>query len=111
MNQELITALYLIGQSLNQGVDLIEALGQALGTFCNFLSAAQGVIRILNPLRNEAHIEVFHGSWENFMEGQIQAAGEKTSNRVIDTGQPIVIPRIGLDPLFSNRPALMKPSG
>jgi Nif-specific regulatory protein len=100
MNQELITALYLIGQSLNQGVDLIEALGQALGTFCNFLSAAQGVIRILNPLRNEAHIEVFHGSWENFMEGQIQAAGEKTSNRVIDTGQPIVIPRIGLDPLF-----------
>jgi Nif-specific regulatory protein len=100
MRHELITALYDISQSLNQGVDLKEALGQALVTLCDFLSAAQGVICILNPLRNEVHIEVSHGSWEGFTAGQIQAAGEKTSNRVIDTGQPIVIPRIGLEPLF-----------
>jgi Nif-specific regulatory protein len=100
MSQELITALYDISRSLNQGVDLKEALGQALVTLCDFLSAAQGVICVLNPLRNEVHIEVSHSHWENFAAGDFQAAGEKTSNRVIDTGQPIVISRIGLDPLF-----------
>jgi Nif-specific regulatory protein len=100
MSQELITALYHISQSLNQGVDLRDALEQALGTFCHFLSSVHGVIRILNPLRNEAHIEVVHGNRENSLEGQLLLAGEKTSNRVIDTGQPVVIPRIGIDPLF-----------
>lgn len=105
MSQALISALYDISESLNQGVDLKEALGQALVTLCEFLPAVQGVISVLNPLRNEVHIEVSHGSWENFREEHIQAAGKKTSNRVIDTGQPIVIPQIGLDPLFFKRAA------
>lgn len=103
MSQALITALYDISQELNQELDLKEALNRALTLLCDYLSASEGVIRILHPLRNEAYIAVSHGDSTYFREERIKSAGEKISNRVIDTGQPVVIPRIGLDPLFYTR--------
>ncbi|MDX9785610.1 MAG: sigma 54-interacting transcriptional regulator [Desulfobacterales bacterium] len=97
---DVIEALYTISQGLNQGLDLRESLHRALIQLSDFLTAAHGVICLLNPLRNEVHIEVSHGIWENVTGERPYKRGDQISSRVIETGQPTVIPRISQDPQF-----------
>ena len=102
---EEISLLYEISEALNEHIDLKKSLYKVLEILSNTLSMVRGTITILNPLSNEINIEVAHGLSNTTMESVKYQVGEGITGRVIESGKPIVIPKISEEPLFLNRTA------
>ena len=62
------TLLYEISKALNVTLDLNRSLYQVLDILSRSMDMVRGTITILNPLRNEIHIEVAHGLSKGAME-------------------------------------------
>lgn len=105
---EEISLLYKISEALNEHLDLKQSLYKVLETLSNTMGMTHGTITILNPLSNEISIEVAHGISSIAMESVRYKIGEGITGRVIETGKPIVIPKISEEPLFLNRTASRK---
>lgn len=99
------TLLYEISKALNVTLDLKRSLYQVLDILSKSTSMVRGTITILNPLRNEISIEVAHGLSKAAMERGKYKLGEGITGRVIQTGTPLVVPKISEEPLFLNRTA------
>ncbi|MEA3415882.1 MAG: GAF domain-containing protein [Thermodesulfobacteriota bacterium] len=72
------------------------------------MEMVRGTITILNPLRNEIFIEVAHDLSKSAIKRVKYKLGEGITDRVIQTGQAVAIPKIGEEPLFLNRTASRK---
>jgi Nif-specific regulatory protein len=68
----------------------------------------RGTITILDPLRNEIHIEVAHGISKSAVSRVKYQLGEGITGRVIQSGKMIVIPKISEEPHFLDRTASRK---
>ena len=65
----------------------------------------RGMITVLDPSRDVARVDVAHGlSAEQQARGRYQL-GEGVIGKVLDRGEPAVVPRIGDEPLFLDRTA------
>ncbi|MFO7963256.1 MAG: sigma 54-interacting transcriptional regulator [Desulfobacterales bacterium] len=102
---EEISLLYEISEALNEHLDLKKALYGVLEILSNSMELARGTITLVNPLSNEIHIEVAHGISSSTMESVTYKVGEGITGRVIESGKPLVIPKISEEPLFLNRTA------
>ena len=105
---EEISLLYEISEALNEHLELKRSLYKVLETLSNSMGMVRGTISILNPLSNEISIEVAHGLSSSTMESVTYKVGEGITGRVIESGKPIVIPKISEEPLFLNRTASRK---
>ena len=105
---EEISLLYEISEALNEHLDLKKSLYKVLEILSDTLGMVRGTITILNPLSNEINIEVAHGLSNTAMEHVKYKVGEGITGRVIESGKPIVIPKISEEPLFLNRTASRK---
>jgi len=105
-----ITLLYEISNALNEHLDLKKSLYKVLDILSNSMNMVRGTITILNPLRNEIHIEVAHGISRNVVENVKYKLGEGITGRVIQTGKDVAIAKISEEPLFLNRTASRKAS-
>jgi Nif-specific regulatory protein len=105
-----ITLLYEISNALNEHLDLKKSLYNVLDILARSLNMVRGTITILNPLRNEIHIEVAHGISRNAVENVKYKLGEGITGRVIQTGKDVAIAKISQEPLFLNRTASRKAS-
>src|SRR3989339_1471324 len=105
-----ITLLYVISNALNEHLDLKKSLYKVLDILSSSLNMVRGTITILNPLRNEIHIEVAHGISRNIVENVKYKLGEGITGRVIQTGKDVAIAKISQEPLFLNRTASRKAS-
>jgi len=105
-----ITLLYEISNALNEHLDLKKSLYKVLDILSSSMNMVRGTITILNPLRNEIHIEVAHGISRNVVENVKYKLGEGITGRVIQTGKDVAIAKISEEPLFLNRTALRKTS-
>jgi Nif-specific regulatory protein len=105
-----ITLLYEISNALNEHLDLKKSLYKVLDILASSLNMVRGTITILNPLRNEIHIEVAHGISRNAVENVKYKLGEGITGRVIETGKDVAIAKISQEPLFLNRTASRKAS-
>lgn len=103
-----VTLLYEISNALNEHLDLKKSLYKVLDILSNSLNMVRGTITILNPLRNEIHIEVAHGISRNIVENVKYKLGEGITGRVIQTGKDVAIAKISQEPLFLNRTASRK---
>jgi len=63
----------------------------------------RGTITILNPETNEIHIEVAQGLTAEARRRGRYKLGEGVTGRVVESGEPIVVPRVSQEPLFLNR--------
>ncbi|MCX5725714.1 MAG: sigma 54-interacting transcriptional regulator [Candidatus Saganbacteria bacterium] len=63
----------------------------------------RGTITLVDPRTNELHIEVAHGLTKAEKERGRYKIGEGITGKVVESGQPMVIPDIGEEPLFLNR--------
>jgi Nif-specific regulatory protein len=104
-NFEELKLLYEIARTLNESPDLKDALYKVIDTLSNSIGMVRGTITILNPFQDETSIEVAHGLSRGAIEKGKYKVGEGITGRVIETGQPFVIPQIGKEPLFLNRTA------
>jgi len=100
-----VTLLYEITQALNEHLDLRKSLYKVLDILSNSLNMIRGTVTILDPLRNEINIEIAHGLARNAVERVKYKLGEGVTGRVIATGEPVAIPKIGEEPLFLDRTA------
>ena len=63
----------------------------------------RGTISILNPETSELQIEVAHGLTAEARERGRYKLGEGITGRVVETGEPAVVPVVSQEPLFLNR--------
>ncbi|MFO7930774.1 MAG: nif-specific transcriptional activator NifA [Thermodesulfobacteriota bacterium] len=98
-----ITLLYDISRALSRNADLKKALYTVLDILSANMDMSRGMITILNPLTDEISIEVAHGISRSAMQKGIYKLGEGVTGRVIQTGEPVTIPKISESSQFLDR--------
>ncbi|MDD5594202.1 MAG: sigma 54-interacting transcriptional regulator [Candidatus Margulisbacteria bacterium] len=98
-----VKALVEISEALASAYDLEKTLNSILKVFSELLEMQRGTITLVDPRTNELHIEVAQGLTREEKERGRYKIGEGITGRVVETGQPMVIPDIGAEPLFLNR--------
>jgi len=102
-SSEELALLFEITQILNAPGPLARNLQEILEILAQTLGMERGTITILNPETNEIQIEVAQGlSAEARRRGRYKV-GEGVTGRVVESGEPMVVPRVSQEPLFLNR--------
>jgi Nif-specific regulatory protein len=101
-----IELLYRIAQELlSPERHLGPVLKGILSHMAQVAGMERGMITVLDPSRDLARVDVAHGlSAEQQARGRYQL-GEGVIGKVLDRGEPAVVPRIGDEPLFLDRTA------
>jgi Nif-specific regulatory protein len=103
-NEEL-SAILQVSQVLTSSFDLERNLFAALQILANRLEMQRGCVFLLDPPSCELKIvSAFGLSMEEIQRGTYRI-GEGVVGRVIESGQPMFIPNIGLEPTFLNKTA------
>jgi len=103
-----LSLLFEISQILNRTLDLRELAGLLLNAMAKHMGMVRGTIALLNRQTREIHIEAAHGLSESQQERGRYSLGEGVTGRVVQTGQPAVVPKISEEPLFLNRTGARK---
>ena len=100
---EELTVLFEITQILNAAGPLARNLQQILKILAQRMGMERGTITILTPETNEIQIEVAEGLTAEARRRGRYKLGEGVTGRVVETGEPMVVPRVSQEPLFLNR--------
>jgi len=98
-----LSLLYEITATLTAPGPLPRTLQQVLQILASRMGMRRGTITILNPETAELQIEVAHGLTAEARRRGRYKLGEGITGRVVETGQPMVVPRVSQEPLFLNR--------
>ena len=103
-----LTLLYEISQILVSASDPKEALGSILDAMHSTMGMERGTITLFDPITEELVIEVAHGlTDEERRKGQYHL-GEGITGKVVESGKPIIVPKVEEEPLFLNRTGARK---
>ncbi|MBW1678377.1 MAG: GAF domain-containing protein [Deltaproteobacteria bacterium] len=106
-----LTVLYEISQLLVSTPDPKEALNPVLNILHSKMGMQRGTITLLDPETQELNIEVAHGlTGQERQRGHYQI-GEGITGKVVETGEPVIVPHVGKEPLFLNRTGARKDIG
>jgi len=105
MNKELqdLTCLYEATRVLASSTDLRDSLQRIMEILDSRKGMHNGTVTIINPVTGQLEIEVAHGMSAEARKRGRYKIGEGITGRVVDSGQPIVIPHIGEESQFLNR--------
>ncbi len=95
--------LYEITAALTAPGPLPRSLQQVLQILASRMGMRRGTITILNPETAELQIEVAQGLTAEARRRGRYKLGEGITGRVVETGEPMVVPRVSQEPLFLNR--------
>ena len=98
-----LTALYEISKALASSLDLKVTSLKILEILTTVLGMQRGTLSLLDPNTGELAIEVAYGLSNQEQERGRFKVGEGVTGQVFETGEPILIPDIGKEPLFLNR--------
>jgi len=104
-DQELgeLRLLYDIGIILAETLDVKKVLPDVLENIARQIGILRGTITILNRTSDDIAIEEAWGYDSKEIERGHYRPGEGITGRVIETGTPIIVPRIADEPLFLDR--------
>ncbi|WP_455382659.1 nif-specific transcriptional activator NifA [Salinispira pacifica] len=105
---EELSLLFEISQILDQSLDLKQVIHPVLKSVAEQLSMVRGTITLLNRQTGEIIIEAAYGLSESQRERGRYRLGEGITGKVVQSGKPMVIPRISEDPEFLNRTGARK---
>jgi len=98
-----LSLLFEVSQALTQSLDFREVTGPVLRTMAEHMGMMRGTITILNRDTDELNIEASYGlSPEEHNRGKYRL-GEGVTGKVVETGNPAVVPKISEEPLFLDR--------
>jgi Nif-specific regulatory protein len=98
-----LTVLYEVSQLIGGTLNCQDVFSDILGTFHTRLGMNRGTITLLNPATGKLEICAAHGmSAEEVARGRY-LVGEGITGKVMETGDPAVVPQIEKEPLFLNR--------
>ncbi len=98
-----LTALFEISRILNSSFDLKDNLYKALKVLSDILDMQRATITLYDADTNTLQIAVAYGLTEEQMAKGKYRVGEGIVGRVFQTGEPMIVPNIGKEPLFLNR--------
>ena len=104
-DQEVInlTCLYEITRHMASATSLQDCLEKIVHTLAERKKMDNGTVTIINPATGELEIEVAHGITAEAKRRGRYKLGEGITGKVVATGEPIIVPQIGEEPLFLNR--------
>jgi Nif-specific regulatory protein len=98
-----LTALYEISHAMASTLDFRTVCNQVLETLSKELDMNRGTVTILDKKTGQLGIEAAHGlTKEEIARGKYKI-GEGVTGKVMEKGEPMIIPDIGKEPLFLNR--------
>ncbi len=98
-----LSLLFEISQKLSVNMDLREVAEPVLRALAEHMGMSRGTLTLLNRQTGEIFIEAGHGLSGTQKERGRYKLGEGVTGKVVQTGQPAVVPRIAEEPLFLNR--------
>jgi Nif-specific regulatory protein len=98
-----LTLLYKITRQLASSLELSDCLGSVMTILAKERGMENGTVTVVNPLTGKLEIEVAHGISPAARKRGKYRVGEGITGRVVATGDPIIIPHIGEEPLFLNK--------
>src|SRR3989338_3463881 len=98
-----LTALTEISKAISSSLNLETVMQNILNILHQYLRMERGTLTLLDPDTNELVIEVACGlDLEEIKRGRYKI-GEGITGKVVASGEPIVVPNVGKEPLFLNR--------
>ena len=98
-----LSLLFEIGQRLDRSMDLREVVGPALEALAEHMGMSRGTLTLLNRETGEISIEAAHGLSESERERGRYKLGEGVTGKVVQTGEPAVVPLISEEAMFVHR--------
>jgi hypothetical protein len=98
-----LACLYEITKHLASAHNLQDCLEKVVATLDREKDMTNGTVTIINPNTGELEIEVAHGITAEARRRGKYKVGEGITGKVVVTGEPILVPQIGEEPLFLNR--------
>ena len=98
-----LETLYRISHILTSGARQKQSLPEVLDALDSELGMNRGTITLLSPDGNEIKIEVAHSFSKEQSRKVSYRMGEGVTGQVMQTGKPMVVPKVSEEPLFLNR--------
>jgi Nif-specific regulatory protein len=98
-----LTLLFEISQNLDRSLNLRDAVSPVLEAIAQHMGMMRGTLTLLNRESGEILIDAAHGLSERQKERGRYRPGEGVIGKVVETGQPGVVPHISDEPLFLDR--------
>lgn len=98
-----LSLLFDISTRLSESLDLKTVLKPILRLIAEYMDILRGTLTILNRTKGEIAIEEAYGLRPEEQAKGRYRMGEGITGKVIDTGQPIIVPNIAEEPLFLDR--------
>ncbi len=103
-----LTVLFEISQLLDKSMDLREVVRPVLQSLAQHMDMQHGTISLLNRKTDEIVTESAYGLSESQLQRGRYRPGEGVTGKVVQTGQPAIVPKISEEPLFLNRTGVRK---
>lgn len=100
---EELSLLFEISQILDQSLDLKQVIQPVLTAVTDHLGMLRGTITLLNRNTREILIEAAYGLSPSERQRGRYKLGEGITGKVVESGQPKIIPRISEEPEFLNK--------
>lgn len=107
-NVDELALLYDISNKLDTNLDLREVTGPILELIAENSGMMHGTLTILNRASGEISIEAAHGLSRTEREKGRYRPGEGVTGKVVESGRPMVVPKISDEPLFLDRTGARK---
>ncbi len=98
-----VSLLYEISRALSETLDLKTVLHPILKMTAEHMEMLRGTLTILNRKTEEIVIEEAYGLQPEEQAKGKYRLGEGVTGKVVETGQPAIVPRISDEPLFLDR--------
>ena len=103
-----LSLLCEISRQLDNSLDLRDVVGPVLKEMADRMGMMNGTLTLLNRQTGQISIETAFGLSASQQERGRYRPGEGVTGKVIQTGEPAVVPRIADEPLFLNRTGARK---
>ncbi len=105
---EELSLLFEISRILDESVNLKEVIYPVLREIDDRMGLQNGTITLLNRNTGELNIETAYGLSDTQQKRGKYRVGEGITGRVVETGQPVIIPNISEEPTFLNKTGARK---
>ncbi|MGQ9616594.1 MAG: nif-specific transcriptional activator NifA [Spirochaetota bacterium] len=105
-----LSLLFEISQILDSSIDLGSAIPPVLKAITRYTGIERGAITLLNKKTGEISIEYAVGLSEKQQKKGRYKLGEGIIGKVVQTGRPVVVPRISDEPQFLDKTGARKNS-
>jgi len=103
-----LSLLFQVSQTLERSLDLGEVLGLVLEAMAEHMGMLRGTITLLNRETEEISIEAAYGLSASQKQRGRYKLGEGVTGKVVESGQPVAVPRISEEPQFLDRTGARK---